>query len=280
MQEMFKEELSGGPDQASGKQHGNLFRSLIEGLVGESEGIAPGRNDLFGNMFALLFAGYETIAHALGYALALLALDEVEQQRLYDHIKDVLQDREPAFDDVPKLARVLAVIFETLRLYPPVCELTRYVEEDTTFSVPAALSESDAAKLTTLGGEEPRRTQVFIPKGSEVRLDLLGLHHNPRYWPDPHKFQPDRFVDPNWPRDAFVPFYAGSGSCVGRRFSEVEAIAIITLVIRKYKVSIDSVKFPDVVGESKLQRCERLLKSTNSVTITPCNDIPLIFTKR
>ncbi|KAG9014710.1 hypothetical protein FRB94_010557 [Tulasnella sp. JGI-2019a] len=231
-------------------------------------------------MFAFLFAGYETTAHALGYALALLALDEVEQQQLYDHIKDVLQDQEPVFEDVLKLTRVLAVFFETLRLYPALSELTRYVEEDTTFLVPAALSEPDAADFSTPGGEELRRTEAFVPQGSEVRLDLLALHYNPRYWPDPYKFQPDRFMGPNWPRDAFVSFYAKSRSCVGRRFSEVEAIAIITLIIHKYKVSIDPVKFPGVVGESKPQRRERLLKSANSVTTTPCGAIPLIFTRR
>ncbi|KAG9001280.1 hypothetical protein FRB93_012207 [Tulasnella sp. JGI-2019a] len=280
LREMLRDELSKDPNQAPGKEYGNLSKSLVEGLVNEGDGIPPGKNDIFGNMFIFLAAGYETTANALGYALALLALDEVEQQQLYDHIKGVLQDREPGFEDVPKLTRVLAVFFETLRLYPATSELTRYVEEDTTFSVSAALSESDAADFTTLGGKELRRTEVVIPKGSEVKLDLIALHHNPRYWPDPHEFRPGRFMDPNWPRDAFLPFFVGSRSCVGRRFGEVEAITIITLIIRRYKVLIDPVQFPDVVGESKLQRRERLLKSTNSITITPCGAIPLIFTRR
>ncbi|KAG9017889.1 hypothetical protein FRB93_004700 [Tulasnella sp. JGI-2019a] len=118
MREMLKEELTKDPDQASGREHGNLFKSLIEGLVGESEGIASSKNDLLGNMFIFLFAGYETTANALGYVFAFLALDELEQQRLYDHIRDVHQDREPAFEDVPKLTRVLAVFFETLRHFP------------------------------------------------------------------------------------------------------------------------------------------------------------------
>ncbi|KAG8995058.1 hypothetical protein FRB93_001248 [Tulasnella sp. JGI-2019a] len=227
-----------------------------------------------------LVAGYETTAHALAYTLGLLALDDLEQQRLYDHIEDVLQDREPAFEDVPKLNRVLAVFFEALRLYPAGSEQTRYVEKDTIFSVPTALSDPDMADLKTSSEKDVSRTDVFVPRGSEVIVDMVGLHHNPRYWPDPYAFKPDRFLDPNWPRDAFAPFFIGPRSCMGRRFSEVEAIAIITLIIRKYKVSIDSTRFPDIPGESKLQRRERVLESAMSIVIRPCSPIPLIFTRR
>ncbi|KAG8996238.1 hypothetical protein FRB93_000904 [Tulasnella sp. JGI-2019a] len=280
MREMLREELSGVTDKASEREGGTLFRNLVDALVNEDGGIPSGKNDVFGNMFVFLFAGFETTAHSVTYALGLLALDEAEQQRLYDHIKDVLQDREPAFEDVPKLSRVLAVFYETLRLYPAAPEQTRDVEEDIVFSVQAALSESDVANSATLGGKDARRTEVLVPRGSEVIVDTVGLHHNPRYWPDSYTFKPDRFMDPNWPREAFTSFAAGSRSCMGRRFGEVEAIAIITLIIRRYRVSVDTVRFPDIAGETKLQHRERVLKSFMSLVIRPSGTIPLIFTRR
>ncbi|KAG8995052.1 hypothetical protein FRB94_008787 [Tulasnella sp. JGI-2019a] len=277
MQEMLQEELATAPD---GRERGTLFRDLVAALVTEKQEIAVGKNDLFGNMFIFLAAGFETTAHALGYALALLALEEAEQQQLYNHINDVLQDREPVFEDLPKLNRVQALFQETLRLYPAISELTKFVEDDVKFSVQAALSDSDVADTTTLNEKDGLRTEVFIPRGSEVLLDVLAVHHNPRYWPDPYTFNPDRFMDPKWPRNAFLSFSTGARSCMGRRFSETEFTAIITLIIRRYTVSIDPIRFPDIIGESKLQRRERVLKSSMSLDIRPSGAVPLLFKRR
>ncbi|KAG8995051.1 hypothetical protein FRB93_001241 [Tulasnella sp. JGI-2019a] len=277
MREMLQDELAGVSDCATGQERSNLFKNLVEGLGSKTEGVALSEGDVFGNMFIFLITGFETTAHAVAYALGLLALDEVEQQQLYDHIKQVLQDQEPTFDDVPRLTRVLAVFLETVRLYPATTETTKYVEEDAVFSVPAALSELEALELDET---DERRTDVFMPKGSEVILDLFAVSHNPRYWSDPYTFKPERFLEPNWPRDAFTSFAIGSRSCIGRRFAEVEAIAIITLIVREYKVSIDPARFPDIPGESKLQRRERVLKSAMNLVVRPCDGIPLVLTRR
>ncbi|KAG8885166.1 hypothetical protein FRB97_001984 [Tulasnella sp. 331] len=288
MREMLREELSSAPDQTTRLGRGNLFENLVAAMGSDIDSVSVGKNDVFGT-------GFETTAHGLAHALGLLAIHEDEQQRLYDHIEDVLEGgREPAsllyarvsqhilitslqtFEDVGKLTRVLAVFLETLRLFPAIPESSKYAAEDTTITVQAALSQSGVDSSAIKDGCQ---TSFLIPKGSEVILDIAGLHYNPRYWPDPHSFKPDRFLDPNWPRDAFLTFAAGSRACVGRRFAEVEAITIMTLIIRRYKVSIDSARFPDIPGESKLQRQESVLKSYMSNVLTPCG-ISVVLERR
>lgn len=62
-------------------------------------------------------------------------------------------------------------------------------------------------------------------------------------------------------------------------FSEVEAIMALTLIVRRYKISVDTDKVPEVKGESKLERRERLLASRPVFTLTP-DAVPLVFTRR
>ncbi|KAG8885179.1 NuA4 histone acetyltransferase subunit [Tulasnella sp. 331] len=213
MREMLRDEQSKPHDLKSD----NLFGNLVSVL----------------DMFMFLLAGHETTAHALANAFTLLSLYEDEQQLLYDHIQKVLGQRESAFEDVWKLTRVYAVLLETLRLYPSIPRVSKIAMEDAVFSVKAALSESEAAHHVSVDGSNDVYRDIFIPKGSKVFYDVSALHHNPRYWPDPYAFKPDRFLDPNWPRDAFLSFSAGSRSCMGRRFAEVEGITIMALIIHE-----------------------------------------------
>lgn len=77
-----------------------------------------------------------------------------------------------------------------------------------------------------------------------------------RYWDDPHIFRPSRFLD-DWPRDAFVPFSSGPRACIGRRFAEVEAVAVLVMLVSRYKLDVK----PDsrFASESHERRCQRVL---------------------
>ncbi|KAG8885929.1 Exopolyphosphatase [Tulasnella sp. 332] len=252
MREMLIEELADSPSNKPRHERVSIFSNLVAAMDIDMESAGRGKSDLFGNMFTFLFAGFETTAHVAAYAFGLLGLDQEEQQLLYDHI-------ESEYADAGKLNRALAVAYEALRLYPAAPSLQMISRNDTTFTVNAAMTEEDT-KRDDSGRKEAKKTNVFIPAGSEVISDVAAVHHNPRYWKDPYSFKPERFLDPNWPKEAFLPFSTGSRMCMGRRFAEVEVTAIIALIIRKYKVSIDPVIFPDIAGETKLQRRERLLR--------------------
>ena len=90
------------------------------------------------------------------------------------------------------------------------------------------------------------------------------MYHTARYWPNPDAFQPERFLGP-YARDAFLPFSGGPRGCIGRGFAETEGVAVLSLIISRYRVEVrDEPRFR---GESFELRKERLLKSQHSLTI-------------
>ncbi|KIJ53680.1 hypothetical protein M422DRAFT_241924 [Sphaerobolus stellatus SS14] len=155
--------------------------------------------ELIGDIFIYLIAGHETTSHMLCYTFALLALDQEEQEKLYQNIASI----------IPKN--------ETL-----VLGLPRYAAEDTT--------------IPTVG---PDGNIVTLPvaKGCMLFLDLPGALFNERYWKDPYVYRPSRFLEP-YNRDVFLPFSSGPRACLGRRFAETEGVAAITTIISKYKVDL------------------------------------------
>lgn len=124
---------------------------------------------------------------------------------------------------------------------------------------------------------------VPCPKGTGIIMHTTGLHYNrqllclrrragepdkplssARYWKDPHAFNPSRFLG-DWPRDAFVPFSAGTRACLGRRFSETEGVAILTYMIKHFRVEV--LEEPQYAGETFEQRKKRLLRCRTALTL-------------
>lgn len=189
---------------------------------------------------------------------------------------------------------VLAVFLETLRLYPSVVVIPKYSMEDTWVPVDRAPGPN---------GEPGGPEQVFIPEGGEVLLDAVGLHYNrasalvtissPRgvqrtayHWgPDPSAFRPERFLDApdgsyRWPREAFLGFSMGARSCLGQKFAQVEAVAILTTVLRRFEVLLQE----DVDGtapkvETREAKRERVTRCKTVITLTPSR-CPVVFRER
>ncbi|KAI9436149.1 cytochrome P450 [Lactarius psammicola] len=217
----------------------DLFSGLLDAAHDDPDGsVAITEQELIGNTFIFLLAGHETTAHTLCFTFALLALYPDEQERLYQQIKGTMADINgiPTYEDMNLFTLSLAVLYETLRMFPP-------------FPVPA---------------------------GAEIDIHVPGLHYNPRYWKDPHTFRPERFLE-EWPRDAFLPFSAGARACLGRRFFETESIAVITMMISRYRVEVK--EEPAFIGETFEQRFARITASKLFVTTTPVR-VPLVFKRR
>lgn len=219
-------------------------------------------SELIGNIFIFLVAGHETTAHALSFAFALLALHPDKQEEMYQHIKRVLPDgRIPTYDDMSSLSYSSAVFNEALRMFPPVCIVPKTSAEDTTFTV------------TDVNGT---LKTVVVPKGLNLTLDVPALHYNPKYWEDPFTFKPERFLG-DWNRDAFLAFSSGYRGCVGRKFSETEGAAVLTILISQYTISIKDE--PQFAGETYEQRKARVLHAQTMLTLAPTR-LPLVFRRR
>ena len=98
-----------------------------------------------------------------------------------------------------------------------------------------------------------------------LSLDWCANITTARYWKDPHAFRPQRFME-DWPRDAFLPFSSGPRACLGRRFFETEGIAILTMLVSKYRVELKDE--PEFAGETWAEKKERLMRCRPGLTMT------------
>ncbi|MEU4996093.1 cytochrome P450 [Streptomyces sp. NPDC021622] len=176
----------------------------------------------------LLMAGHETTANALAWSYHLLGNHPEARERMHEEIDEVLGDRLPTIEDVPRLAWTDAVLTEAMRLYPPIMGMARR---------PLADFE--------LRGHR-------IPKDSFVAILPWVTHRDPELWPQPELFAPQRWlktprpadaadaltghaVAPGRPRLAYLPFGAGPRQCIGNTFSQTEGVMALATVGRHWE---------------------------------------------
>ncbi|KAJ7512692.1 cytochrome P450 [Mycena galericulata] len=153
----------------------------------------------------------------LGFLAAYV--DDIQEQVL----AVVGTDREPQFEDYSKLDKVLAIFYETARMFPAGHVLIREATDDTVLNVPNPV------------GEEGSRT-VPISKGTQIMVDMVGAQYNPRYLEDPQTYKPLRWYGLPTDSELFTPFSVDPGACIGRRFSTVEAVCFLTHFLRDWKM--------------------------------------------
>lgn len=202
---------------ASGVEINDLFSILIKSSDLEGVDGSLSESEMLSNIYVILAAGHETTGHSLVATLLMLALYPEHQQKIYEEAEEFLGGHaEPLFSNLSSLKWSAATVNETLRLFPPILTIPKRCASDAVLTVHSLSPEGEATP-----------TQIFVPAGANVRLDVFSLHHSPMYWgEDTTSFDPSRFVDTEgrkWNRDAFVPFSAGQRACIGKSFAMVEA---------------------------------------------------------
>ncbi|KAF9007863.1 cytochrome P450 [Cyathus striatus] len=247
---------------AKGERH-DLLSNLVEATFGEagSHPCEMTEEELVGNIFTFLVAGHETTAHSLATTFALLALYPDVQEKLYQELKTVCDGRTPTYEDIPRFKYTMAVYNETLRMIPPVPAIPKHTTEHTAF------------KVNDIHGNTQ---EVEVPKDSSIILSVAGVHYNPKYWDEPEKFNPERFLD-NWPRYAFMPFSAGARICLGQKFAETEVLAVLSFICSKYQISLRD--DPLYAGETFEEKKARALKMFVGLSVKPLG-VPLVFRQR
>ncbi|KDQ57720.1 hypothetical protein JAAARDRAFT_35408 [Jaapia argillacea MUCL 33604] len=250
-----------------------LLRNLVEANMTQDGEIRRLTDDeLLSNIFVFLLAGHETSAHALSFAIVLLALYPDAQQKIYEEAMEVWPEGTDPLqtstykDDHPLLEYTMAVFREALRLFPSVPRLAKPVFADSVVTVNRFNPADDYWRES-----KAETVSVAIPKGSVVIIDVWASHMNPLHWgPDAEEFKPERFIDTEtyrWPRDAFLAFSAGARGCIGKRFSLTESICILACLVRRYEILI-----PEDLLEKGLEERKRVLLSwVLGVTVTPTN---------
>nr|WSX49258.1 cytochrome P450 [Streptomyces sp. NBC_00974] len=161
-----------------------------------------------------LLAGHETTATSLSFSLHLLARHPGLQDRARGEIAAALGDRTPGAADLDRLPYLTQVLKEAMRLYPA-----------------APVMGRRSVDATEIDGHA-------VPAGADVILAPWVTHRHPRYWPDPERFDPDRFTpeaEAARPRYAWFPFGGGPRACIGQHFSMLESVIALAMILREYE---------------------------------------------
>ncbi len=159
---------------------------------------------------AIMQAGFETTARALCWATYVLGQHPDLQRQVRDEVEGV---GPLSYEDLPRLDLTRRVVTEALRMYPPLYLMTRRAIEDV------------------------RIGEHTIPRGSTVLFSPYALHHDPVLYPDPSRFDPDRWLPggrPSVEGVTYLPFGAGLRNCLGERFAMMEMIVVLSAIVRRW----------------------------------------------
>ncbi|XP_051155958.1 cytochrome P450 4C1-like [Leptopilina boulardi] len=164
-----------------------------------------------------MFAGHDTTGAAINWAIFNIGNNLEVQKKIHEELDAVFGDsKEPAtMQQIAELTYLERVIKENLRLYPSVPVIGRLLTED-----------------TELDG-------YTIPKGANIGISIFSVHRDPETWPNPMKFDPDRFLPENCRNRnpyAYIPFSAGPRNCIGLRFAMAEQKIVLTSILRKWRI--------------------------------------------
>jgi cytochrome P450 len=192
--------------------------SLLDLMLAASpDRSAESEKSLRDQVITIFLAGYETVANALAWTWYLLSENPECEGRFHEEIDRELQGRFPGYDDLPRLRYVEMVLAEAMRLYPPAWAMGRYAQRD-----------------FTLG-------EFVLPAKTTVLMSQFVLHRDPRFFPDPLRFDPERFTREGKARRAkfaYFPFGSGARQCVGESFAWLEGVLLLATLGQKWKLTL------------------------------------------
>jgi cytochrome P450 len=207
-----------GPDRGDLLSMLLLARDTEEGAVefGESMSDVQVRNETM----TILLAGHETVANALTWTWYLLSSHPEIEARLHEEVDTQLAGRLPGESDWPNLRYTYAVLAESMRLYPPAWATGR-----------RSLESIDIGGYT-------------IPAEAVVIMSQFTMHRDARYFPDPERFDPSRWLQPpqeasQLPKFAYFPFGGGPHLCIGEGFAWMEGVLALATLAQRWKLRMD-----------------------------------------
>lgn len=231
---------------AKGRARKTPGNDLLSRLIAarDDDGSQMSDKQLREEMMTLYLAGHETTALTLSWSWYLISQNPHVEEKLVEEWDRVLGGRIPTAEDVAKLPYTDAVIAESMRLYPPVYLIGR-----------------EATRDLQLGGYR-------VKKGYTVFMSQWVNHRDPRYFPEPERFLPERWEDglaDRIPKFAYYPFGGGTRTCIGNLFALLEANVILAGVGQRFRFHIPA---------------DFQLEMNPQITLTPKNGIPARLEKR
>jgi cytochrome P450 len=166
----------------------------------------------------LLIAGHETTATTLGWTFYLLSKHPEVADRVRAELDEVLGDRAPTGEDVPNLKYTTQVLYESLRLYPPLWIVSRMPIED-----------------DEVGGYP-------LKAGTSIIICSYVTHRHADFWDDPEAFKPERHTPEAMKRRhrySFIPFGGGPRGCIGFPFAMMEMPLVLARIMQRYRLELE-----------------------------------------
>jgi len=164
-------------------------------------------------LMTIFIAGHDTSTATLAWALYLLASHPEILKKAQDEIDEVIGVEVPTFEAMSRLEYLDKIIREALRLYPPIHIGNRRAAKDLVFQ------------------------NYRIPSGTRVVYSIYLTHRMEKYWPEPTRFNPERFNSENInkrPPYSYIPFGGGPRNCIGMAFAIIEAKLVLSCVLQKF----------------------------------------------
>jgi cytochrome P450 len=197
----------------SGESKDDLLGMMLS-ATDEEDGSKLSDQEVRDQMMTTFMAGHETNASGLTWAGWALAAHPEVAARVTAEVDEVLGARPPSFEDVARLPLLGAFIKECLRMYPPALGV-----------------------FLRQAVEDVRIGEWLVPKGSIVNILSIIPHMDPRWFPDPERFDPSRFLGDaakDIERGAYLPFGTGPRVCIGQGFAMMEMTLILAMLLQRF----------------------------------------------
>jgi cytochrome P450 len=204
-------------ERRDGAGESNDLVSILLQVRDDDTGDALTDAQIRDEVIGFFIAGHETVSSALSWTWYLLSKNPDAWRRLRAEVGEVLGERTPTADDVPKLEYTTRVLLESMRLYPPIFVLMRCPKED-----------------DEIGG-------YHVPAGSNVVLCAYVTHRHPEFWENPEGFDPDRFTPERAAglhRMAYFPFSGGPRKCIGNTFAMIQMPIVLAMVTQRFRLNL------------------------------------------
>jgi cytochrome P450 len=200
----------------SGGDRGDLLSMLLLAVDEEGDHTGMTNEQLRDEAMTLFLAGHETTSNALTWAWHMLAQNPDAERRLHEELDTVLAGgRAPTVEDFAALRYTEMVVAETMRLYPPAWAIGRLAIED-----------------HEVAGYR-------MPRGSLVLVSQYVMHRDPRFFPEPERFDPERWTTEARaarPQFSYFPFGGGPRRCIGEGFAWMEAVLMLAALARRVRL--------------------------------------------
>jgi cytochrome P450 len=200
--------------RAAGADGTDLLSRLLHA---QKEGSGMSDQQVRDEAITIFLAGHETTSVALTWTFYLLSRHTAVEEKLHAELDEVLGERLPTVDDLDRLTYTRKVLSESMRLYPPVPGIGR-----------EALSDVE------INGH-------LVPKGTSVFMSQFIVHRDPRWYPEPRRFDPERWEpeeEAKRPKYSYFPFGGGSRICIGESFAWMEGVLVLATLAQRWKLRL------------------------------------------